>query len=178
MTTTLENNAGSASSGPTLSSCPVCGSERLTPRWEVNGYTIVVCDGCSLVFVRNLPTREELEQHYAAGVGDAVYSDDNTECLKYYYEKLHNLIESRFPKHGKALDVGCSGVWFLDSMKGWECHGNEIIPAYAEFARQRHGANIVTGRFEEYPLRTSRPNTKDSWSSAPSIVRRTGCYGS
>jgi 2-polyprenyl-3-methyl-5-hydroxy-6-metoxy-1,4-benzoquinol methylase len=119
----------------------------------VNGYTIVVCNGCSLVFVRNLPTREELERHYAAGVGDTVYSDDNTECLKYYYEELRNLIESRLPQRGRVLDVGCSGGWFLDSMKGWECHGNEIIPEYAEFARRRHGANIVTGRFEDYPLR-------------------------
>ncbi len=153
MKTSLETDSNSAPLGQTLSSCPVCGSNRLKTRWDVNGYTIVGCDGCSLVFVRNLPTSDELKRHYEGGVGDQVYSDDNTECLKYYYEKLRNLIESRFPQRGRVLDVGCSGGWFLDSMQGWECHGNEIIPVYAEFARRRHGANIVTGRFEDYPLR-------------------------
>jgi 2-polyprenyl-3-methyl-5-hydroxy-6-metoxy-1,4-benzoquinol methylase len=125
----------------------------LKRRWEVNGYTIVDCAGCSLVFVQNLPTPEQLGSHYAGAVGDAVYSDDNVECLQYYYQKLRGLIELRFPQRGKLLDVGCSGGWFLDAMKGWECHGNEIIGADAEFARQRHGDKIVTGRFEDYPLR-------------------------
>jgi len=153
--TPLEHKSHSARSGQILSSCPVCDSARLKTRWKVNGYTIVGCDDCSLVFVRNLPTSEELERHYEAGVGDQVYSEDNTECLNFYYEKLRYLIESRFPQRGKVLDIGCSGGWFLDSMQGWERHGNEIIPEYAAFARQRYGANIVTGRFEDYPLRNN-----------------------
>ena len=153
MNIALEKVPPNTSPATTLAACPICGGERLDARWEVNSYTIVRCASCSLVFVRNLPTAAELERHYAAGVGDEVYSDDNTECLAYYYEKLRLLIESRFERQGKVLDIGCSGGWFLDVMKGWECHGNEIIPAYAAFARQRHGDNIVTGRFEDYPLR-------------------------
>jgi len=118
----------------------------------VNGYTIVVCGECSLVFVQNLPTPAVLDTHYSVA-GDEAYTDDNRDCLNYYYEKLRTLIESRFPRRGRVLDVGCSRAWFLDAMSGWECHGNEIVPADAAIARQRHGDNIVAGRFEDYPLR-------------------------
>lgn len=153
MKTRLESSAPGTPADQLLLSCPICASERLKPRWEVSGYTIVACDGCSLVFVQNLPSREELARHYGATAGDEVYTDDNVECLKYYYETLRDLIESSFQRQGKVLDIGCSGGWFLDAMEGWERHGNEIIAADAEFARRRHGANIVTGRFEDYPLR-------------------------
>jgi SAM-dependent methyltransferase len=52
-----------------------------------------------------------------------------------------------------VLDLGCASGWFLDVMEGWECHGNEIVPLHAAHARERHGDGIVTGSFEDYPLR-------------------------
>lgn len=151
MKTNLESTGTQA--GQLSLSCPLCGGERLKRRWEVSGYTIVACEKCSLVFVQNLPSQEELVRYYDSIAGDEVYTDDNVECLKYYYETLRKLIESRFQKRGKILDVGCSGGWFLDAMEGWERHGTEIIAADAQFARRKHGANIVAGRFEDYPLR-------------------------
>jgi hypothetical protein len=59
-------------------SCPLCDSDALKRRWQVNGYTIVRCAGCSLVFVQNTLSREELAAYYASS-GDLVYSDDNRE---------------------------------------------------------------------------------------------------
>lgn len=97
-------------------------------------------------------TAEELAAHYAIG-SDEVYDDSNADCLNYYYQQLVELIRARFPQPGKILDLGCSRGWFLDAMEGWECHGNEIVPSDAEAARERYGDNIVTGSFEEYPLR-------------------------
>lgn len=134
------------------SSCPVCSGANLRRLWEVNGYTIARCGACSLVFARNKVTAEELAAHYASG-GDEAYDDTNVECLNYYYRKLGELIRHRFPQPGKVLDVGCSRGWFLDVMKGWECHGNEIVTADAAAARERYGEQIVTGSFEDYPLR-------------------------
>ena len=134
------------------SSCPVCGEITLKGLWEVNGYTIARCSVCSLVFVQNLVTAEDLAAHYAGGTDDA-YDDTNFECLNYYYQKLGSLIRSRFPQPGRVLDLGCSRGWFLDVMTGWECHGNEIVASDAAAARERYGDRIVTGSFEEYPLR-------------------------
>lgn len=134
------------------SSCPVCACESLTGRWEVNGYSIAKCDGCSLVFVRNRITAEALAAHYGSGTDEA-YDDSNVECLNYYYKKLADLIRTRHPQPGRVLDLGCSRGQFLDVMEGWERHGSEISVTDANTARERYGDAIVTGSFEDYPMR-------------------------
>lgn len=134
------------------SSCPVCGSADLKRRWDVKGYKVAACPQCSLVFVRNILTREELDAYYAS-ISDPAYADDNITCLTYYFKKLKGMLERHFPQPGRLLDVGCSRGYFLDVMEGWERHGSELVPEHAEAARQRHGDRVVTGAFEDYPLR-------------------------
>src|ERR1035438_5259616 len=95
------------------SSCPVCSASNLKALWEVNGYTVASCKACTLVFVQNKVTAEELDAHYA-GAKDDVYDDANIDCLNYYYQKLGDMIRSRFPQPGRILDLGCSRGWFLD----------------------------------------------------------------
>lgn len=80
------------------------------------------------MFVQNIPSREALAAYYASG-GDPVYSDDNCECLDHYYNQLRKWIEARVSGPGRIFDLGCSGGWFLEAMKGWECYGCEIVPA-------------------------------------------------
>jgi 2-polyprenyl-3-methyl-5-hydroxy-6-metoxy-1,4-benzoquinol methylase len=133
-------------------SCPLCGGADLNNMWEVNGYTITKCRKCSLVFVLNYVTTEELIAHYGA-MNDDSYGDNNVDCLNYYYEALGGLIRKRFPQGGRILDIGCSRGWFLDTMEGWECHGNEITDTYGKAAREKHGDQISIGPFEEYPMR-------------------------
>jgi SAM-dependent methyltransferase len=133
------------------SSCPVCSGEKLKALWVVNGYNIARCTACSLVFVQNQVTTEELDIHYASSTDDS-YGEANVECLNYYYERLAGMIRSRFPQPGKLLDIGCARGWFLDVMTGWERHGNEIATAYAATTRERYGDRIVIGPFEDYPL--------------------------
>jgi 2-polyprenyl-3-methyl-5-hydroxy-6-metoxy-1,4-benzoquinol methylase len=150
----MERDMDTSPPTPMYSSCPVCNGADLKRLWEINRYTIARCRACSLVFVQNRVTAEELATYYAGiGAEADVYDRPNVECLNYYYEKLADLIRRRFPEPGKVLDVGCSHGWFLDVMKGWECHGNEILAADAQAARERHGERIVTGLFEDYPLR-------------------------
>jgi SAM-dependent methyltransferase len=131
-------------------SCPLCGSKALKHRWGVNGYTIVRCGDCSLVFVQNILSREELAAYYASS-GDQVYSDDNSELLNYYYNILRDRINAAVSRPGKIFDVGCSGGWFLEAMKGWECYGCEIASADAEKARRKFGDRIFPSTLEEYP---------------------------
>lgn len=132
--------------------CPICGGERLKARWQMGFYGVVRCEGCSLTFVQNIVTSEQLSAHYASDPGE-VYSDENLECLNYYYRALRELIEKHHPQRGRLLDIGCSGGWFLDVMEGWECYGNEIVASVGEIARQHHGDRIFLGFFEDYPLK-------------------------
>lgn len=132
----------------------MCQGTALKHLWDVNAYSIARCAACTLVFVQDRVTADELAAHYSSG-GDEAYDDTNAECLSYYYGKLAGMIRSRFPQPGRILDLGCSRGWFLDAMQGWECHGNEIVPADAAAARERYGDRIVAGSFEDYPLRES-----------------------
>jgi SAM-dependent methyltransferase len=116
----------------------------------VNGYSIVRCKDCSLVFVREALTPVELERFYS-GPSDEVYAVDNLDSLNFYYEALRKLVEQHHPGRGRLFDVGCSGGWFLDVMKGWECYGSEIAGVDAATARARHGDRIFEGSFEDYP---------------------------
>ena len=137
---------------PKHQTCPICGGTNLKGLWTVKGFTITKCGSCSIVFVQEKVTAEQLALHYAGGTDEA-YDDTNVDCLNYYYKKLEELIRSEVPRPGKILDLGCSRGWFLDVMQGWECHGNEIVAGDAAAARERYGDRIVTGSFEDYPMR-------------------------
>jgi len=132
-------------------SCPVCRGSALRTLWKVDGYTIAKCDTCTLVFVQEKVTTEELSAHYASGT-DQAYDDSNADCLSYYYQKLGDLIRARYPTPGRILDLGCSRGWFLDAMTGWQCYGNEIVAYDAAAAKEKYGDNIVVGAFEDYPM--------------------------
>jgi len=136
----------------THTSCPLCAGTDLKALWDINGYAISKCRKCSLVFVLNYVTTDELIAHYGA-MNDDSYGDNNVDCLNYYYEALGGLIRKRFPQGGRILDIGCSRGWFLDTMTDWECHGNEITETYGLAAQAKHGSRIFIGPFEEYPMR-------------------------
>lgn len=135
--------------GSPHTSCPLCSTQTLEHRWDVDGYDIVRCKECGLLFVRNSPSSKELARFYDSGE-DPVYSDDNRDRLDHYYLELRKRIEKMVPPPGRILDVGCSGGWFLEAMAGWECYGCEIASAAAEVARRRFGDRIFLGSFEEY----------------------------
>lgn len=142
---------------PGHSSCPVCGSGGLRERYVVNGFTILRCGRCGLMFVREIPTQEELDRHYgkaADGMGeneDCVYLNrENAENLGYYYRNLRARILERVPA-GRILDVGCNAGQFLDVMEGFERHGIERSPVHGAVARAKYGERVFLGVFEDYP---------------------------
>lgn len=109
----------------------------------------------SLVFVRRIVTADELAARYAASIDPIYDEEDNLACLDYYYRRLKRLLETRLPRKGRLLDLGCASGRFLDLMQGWECYGAEIVPAYVEIAQKRHGDRILAGAFEDYPIQSS-----------------------
>jgi 2-polyprenyl-3-methyl-5-hydroxy-6-metoxy-1,4-benzoquinol methylase len=134
------------------SACPLCSGSDLKFLWKIEGYSIARCRGCTLAFVQNKLTIDDLSAYYAS-FEDNAYDESNVDCLNFYYEKLASVIRKRFPNPGRLLDVGCSRGWFLDTMPDWECHGNEIAVNYAMTARKNHGERIFIGPFDEYPMR-------------------------
>lgn len=137
--------------------CILCKSRDIFTKYIIYGFTIFHCKSCSLFFIGDKISREELKIYYeketaaaAATSDDYIYNDPkNIENLNYSYVKLAELISRRIPT-GKILDVGCSGGYFLDCMQGWECYGIERVSLYAEKAKAKYGNNIHQGTLEDY----------------------------
>ncbi len=132
--------------------CYICGSSRLTPKFEVNGFHIVRCADCSLQFVQEQLSQEELSRYYEKEdiADNFVYNDPaNLPHLNYYFYALRDLITTHITS-GRVLDVGCSSGSFLDVMDGWERHGIEFAGGYAAKAIAKYGPNIHTGTLDDY----------------------------
>lgn len=127
--------------------CRVCGGLKIRPVWKVGKYEIGLCEDCSVKLVLNPPTLGELEAHYAS-VSDPAYYEENRAQLDYYYHKLSAMIRRQRPNGKRIFDVGCSRGWFLDTMTGWDCHGNEINEFESREAQKRHGGKVVRGPFD------------------------------
>lgn len=130
--------------------CPLCAAKRLRDLYDdVNGFTIVKCLECGLVFVKERLSAEDLLAHYEADKDNPTYTEQaNVTNLDYYYNRLRSLIESRL-KPGRLLDIGCSAGYFLDTMSGWDCYGIEIPSTWADVARTKYGERIHVGGLED-----------------------------
>jgi SAM-dependent methyltransferase len=143
--------------------CPVCETavgvaENL--RWLKDGFEIVACPRCGLLFRARLPSAAELPAIYtmeyfaevgAEGAGQG-YADYLGE------EDIHRLsarrrlrLLRRFGVAGPLLDVGCAGGFFLDEARrqGWSVEGVDVSEQMARFARDRLGLQVATGTFAE-----------------------------
>ena len=94
--------------------CPVCLSKDIKDKYFVDGYTLAECSRCSVLFVKEIMTEDDLANLY---IEDPTYADSNQRCLNYYYSKIKLYIEKQMPNKGKILDVGCSSGYFLNLME-------------------------------------------------------------
>lgn len=141
-----------------MRSCNICRDSVPSYLFKKNGYKIVKCENCGLVFRSTLPTDDELKSLYS----ENLFAD---EVRKNYYMEdedtnttnaAANLkITERYKRNGRILDVGCGFGTFLSvaEKNGWEVWGNEISRYAAEYAGKKVKAKIYSGDFlkEELP---------------------------
>jgi SAM-dependent methyltransferase len=133
--------------------CKLCGSRRADHVYTKNGFELVRCTSCGLVYVLNPPMREEIERHYsfASGYHTVFRSDSSAESRAHAARAVDflRIVRSHSPV-GRILDVGCSVGFFLERAcaEGWSTFGVEISDDTAELARGR-GLDVFTGTLEE-----------------------------
>lgn len=133
--------------------CPLCAQTAADLVLNKNGYPLVRCRGCGLIYVSPMPDADKLAAHYQ----DASYfAGDSQQGYRNYAEMekaLQPLFARRlrtlagcFPQRGRLLDYGCAAGYFLQmaAADGWQVQGVELSAEMAQQAAARTGAPVVT----------------------------------
>lgn len=131
--------------------------------WNKDGFELVRCQTCGLLFRADLPVPEELP-----GLYDTAYfrADEQSEGGQGYADyvgeaELHRLNARRrlsllegFTAPGSVLDAGCAAGFFLDEARrrNWQVTGVELSSEMAEWASTTLGLeSVVQGSFTGHP---------------------------
>ncbi|MBW3544924.1 MAG: class I SAM-dependent methyltransferase [Bacteroidetes bacterium] len=104
--------------------CLICNSTRIAELIGYEKHDLVKCKDCDFVFMRAIPSTEELSDHYST------YSYGSNLFLSPITIKSYNNLLDEFEQYrssNKILDVGCGAGFFLEQAqkRGWEVYGTE-----------------------------------------------------
>ena len=140
--------------------CNLCGMpvSEVDRAWEKDGYEILRCPSCRLLFRAELPDADALrtiygESYFTAPAGDvegqgyANYLADEPEHRRNAQRRLRLLERHTHP--GRLLDVGCAAGFFLDEARrgGWAIAGVDLSEPMTSWAREQLRLPVLTGRF-------------------------------
>ena len=131
--------------------CNICGTTSGRFILKHDGYEVVRCEGCDLVFVNKHFTDEEMKQWYAEGYytgqWERVYKDYLGEqehriaYLKFRVRELRQFVSS-----GRLLEIGCAAGFLLEAAKPYfDVEGVELSEFSSRYARDVLGHKVHTG---------------------------------
>jgi 2-polyprenyl-3-methyl-5-hydroxy-6-metoxy-1,4-benzoquinol methylase len=128
----------------THNNCLICSSVRLNTLEDYKEAHLCKCKSCGFVFSQQIPTEQELINHYE-GYGRNDYLSPLT--IKRYNELLDEF--EKYRKTGKIIDVGCGIGYFLDEAKkrGWEVYGTEFTDEAVDICSAK-GINLHQGKLD------------------------------
>lgn len=139
--------------------CIACGSED-HELWAKSGpFKAVRCNQCSLIWMNPSCNSVGLEVYYKNYIGKRRINNG----LKMRQRELQYIEDTsfieRFINHGKLLDIGCNGGFFLETLnQNFEKHGIEIDPESVLYAKNTYkdfGDNVVCAPLENAPYENS-----------------------
>ncbi len=150
--------------------CPLCGSAAavfVTKGFDrINGlpgsFSIVRCNGCSLMRTNPRPTTDTMSFYYPDDYGPYRYTrvepGQPAPVSKRWKRAIRRLMDTRATAvpdlaPGRMLEIGCASGAFLHAMqrKGWAVQGVEFSSSAAQSARDA-GLNVFTGSVDNAPL--------------------------
>lgn len=143
--------------------CPVCRSSRIDPAFEAsNGYPIVKCAECELVFTdaSQAPEPSTLYPHFDQSRGVAVGT--LRSALSLFMRRRIELV-GEVHRGGRLLDFGCGAGAFarFAASKGYETVGLE--PFSLGDTHREPGLTLVQGRLEDVKPSLGRFDVVTLW---------------
>lgn len=127
--------------------CNQCRSSRSYLINVENGFRIVKCRSCGLVYINPQPRERDLMEFY-----QEYFPEDEGSPIRWermmspVFNEIHKYISRNYSK-GRLLDVGCSYGFFLqrfDKTK-WEIYGVDPSAHAVTYARKKLGKRVFTG---------------------------------
>lgn len=110
-------------------SCDLCGADDTKFLIVKNGYRVVRCRRCDLVYVNPRPSPKALESQYSVETY-VKRQEERADDVSWRPAALARLasIERYEPRKGTLLDVGCSTGWFMSAASdgGWSVTGIDV----------------------------------------------------
>lgn len=137
--------------------CNLCGHAEFLPLICKEGFDVVRCEHCELVFVANPPEATELARMYSfdAGYHAKLEVDPISNAFHAREATLNLRVLQRHARSGRLLDIGCSTGLFLKAASevGWPGQGLEYSPDSSRVAREVHDLDVKTGALADdtYP---------------------------
>ncbi len=145
-----------------FSCCPLCGSQKLDPVFEIAGQGVDRCATCSLVLLNPQPDCPDdllySEGYYRGACAVKERGQENVldpARIERRLESCHGIlevIERVLGGQGRLLDLGCGPGFLLKAAQdsGWKTAGADVSSFATAYARERYGIQeILTGPLEE-----------------------------
>jgi SAM-dependent methyltransferase len=106
----------------TISGCYNCGSAQHTFYAEENGFSLVKCAACGLLFVADPPDSREISQAHKQGTHGGLTTFDvtgrfNASKIPRYLKVLEDLFKGDLGNERTWLDVGCGHGEFIAAIQ-------------------------------------------------------------
>lgn len=138
--------------------CKVCDRRSPALLYRKQGFAIVRCAGCGLVFTGEDPSSIDFTRLY----DEAYYTGGHSEVFSDYIGQeparrasaRRRLWPLRWRRHsGRLLDVGCAAGFFLaEARRHYEVKGVELSEFSSRYAREQLHLDVVTGTLEQAKL--------------------------
>lgn len=135
-------------------SCDLCGADDTIFLIVKNGFRVVRCRGCHLVYVNPRPDLKALESQYSIATY-VEHQEERADDASWHPAALARLalVERHQPHKGTLLDVGCSTGWFMNaaSIGGWSVTGIDVSASAVARDRSR-GLDAHVATLERHNL--------------------------
>ena len=153
--------------------CPVCGTGGPAALFQKDGFEMVCCRACKLVYVGTDPASIDFQalygESYYRGGHEAVFADytgQQAARRAHARRKLWLLrhLPPRIARQGRLLDVGCAAGFFLaEAQRHYQVQGVELSAWSSQYARSELGLPVITGTLQEARLAADHFDVVTLW---------------